>query len=121
MLFYRGTSLIEVLISLLLLSLFLLGFDAMQMASLRAAKADYYFHVATSQLEFIRERLIIAKNIHEELANWNQLNQQVLPQGIGFIEGDYPNFHISVAWGGLHSCKQNKVGRTGCVSAVIIV
>lgn len=114
-----GTSLIEVMISLLLLSIFMLGLDAMQLTSLTQARNAYFYSVATQQLNQMAERLLACQEINcdEQAAIWNQQNAQVLPRGRGNISGHYPDYVITLFWGSYHSlsCEQNKIGQEGCI------
>jgi hypothetical protein len=122
---FSGSSLIEIIICLFILSLLLLGLDAMQLTSLREAKAAYYFSVATQQLNAMNERLhVVAEgNYDEQLALWNRQNQQVLPQGRGTIEGDYPSVNLAIFWGNgnkmAQECNKNKIGQSGCLQMVL--
>ncbi|SRR5579883_1256468 len=114
-----GSSLIEILVSLLILSLMLLGFDAMQLAALQKAKAAYYFSVATQQLEVMSERLraLGEGNTEDLLQAWNQQNQTVLPQGRGTLSGGYPDFTLAIFWGAVteSQCTKNTIGQSGCL------
>ena len=118
-----GFSLIEVLISLIILSILLLGFDAMQMVTLREAKAAYYFSVATEQLNSMLARLeaFHGRNDADQLAEWNKQNQDVLPQGRGIMHGIYPDFVLDIFWGDLHvsECNENKIGQSGCLRQIV--
>lgn len=117
---HEGSSLIEILISLLILSILLLGVDAMQITSLRETRASYYFSVATQQLQIMSERLhsLKARDINEQLTQWNKQNNEVLPQGHGVISGDYPHFTLTIFWGNAdtNECNKNKIGQSGCLS-----
>lgn len=113
-----GTSLFEILISILLLAIVLLEIDAMQIMSLQKAKVNYYFAVATQQLNNMTERLSLTKNINDDwLVGWKKQNQEILPSGTGTIDGSYPNYEIAVFWGNVHaeSCRNNKIAQNGCV------
>jgi prepilin-type N-terminal cleavage/methylation domain-containing protein len=115
-----GFSLIEVLVSLLLLAFILLGFDATELFSVRAIRAAYYFEVATTQLNNMVERLQIAAPVNAvEQAEliWNSENKVVLPQGRGQVAGEYPDYQLTIYWGQpQQSCKQNQLGSSGCLS-----
>ncbi len=116
---YQGFTLIEVLISLVLLSFILLGFDAMEVYSLRSARAAYYFHVAAHQLMSISERLRAMGQhfyIGEQVDIWNAQNKQLLPKGEGTVTGSYPNYEITIYWGDMpHVCQEIQLGQSGCV------
>jgi Tfp pilus assembly protein PilV len=118
-----GFSLIEVLVSLLLLSFILLGFEAAEIYSLRAIRAAEYFNSATIQINNMSERLqIVAEqgSLLTQVAAWNSENNQVLPQGRGEVEGVYPMYRISIFWGDVSGhCEQNQLGNSGCISRKI--
>lgn len=116
-----GSSLLEVLISFTLLAIMLLGFDAMQISSLREMKSAYYFSVATQQLNNMTEQLKILKNHFDgtTIIRWNQQNAKLLPQGRGKVTGSYPNFVLSIAWGKKSACHENKLGQSGCLHMAV--
>lgn len=117
-----GTSLFEILISMILLAIVLLGIDAMQITSLQKAKVNYYFAVANQQVDIMIERLTLENNINEAwLTTWNKQNQEVLPQGKGIISGNYPHYEVSIFWGIWNegSCKKNTIAQNGCVHRII--
>jgi hypothetical protein len=86
---------------------------------LREAKAAYYFSAATNQLNNMLERLQVTKNdsISDQLQQWNQHNQVVLPNGRGIVSGEYPHFKLAIYWGegNESSCEKDKVGQSGCL------
>src|SRR5207253_11148603 len=100
-----GTTLIEILISLLLISLLLLGVDVMQIVSLRQTQANYYVTVAEQQMNNMLERLTI--NPHADLETWNKQNREVLPEGRGVINHD----ELAIYWGNIseQNCATNKM------------
>jgi len=113
-----GTSLIEILISIIILSILLLGVDAMQITTLQKAKTNYYFAVAIQQLDILKERLKLQKkDVSLLLEEWNKQNQVVLPQGRGVIEGDFPQYELTIFWGSKNAseCKKNKIAKIGCI------
>ncbi len=115
----QGFTLLEVLISLFLLTFILLGFDEMEIYSLRQTRATYYFHLATQQLNSMIERLQTVgmySSVTEQIEIWNMQNQQLLPEGQGEVIGSYPNYTLIIFWGNaLHSCPEIKIGRSGCI------
>jgi Tfp pilus assembly protein PilV len=118
-----GFSLIEVLISLLLLSFILLGFDATEMYSVRAIRAAYYFDVATNQLNNMYERLRMLgadDDVSSQIIMWNKENQIVLPQGRGQVLGHFPDYTIIVYWGNIPMCTHNQLGNSGCINQHLI-
>lgn len=120
-----GFSLIEVLISLLLLSFILLGFEATEVNSMRDSRAAYYFDVANNQLSNMYERLKLLgdySDISPQVDAWNKENQIVLPQGKGQVVGRFPKFTIMVYWGDKQNmCTQNQLGSSGCITQHIIL
>lgn len=120
---FAGFTLIEVLVSLLLLALMLLGFEAMQIYSLRETRAAFYFAVATNQLTAMVERLRALKEyegLDKQISIWNSQNQEILPQGLGVVSGIYPSYTITIYWGKQQDeCKQMQLGRVGCLSKKI--
>jgi prepilin-type N-terminal cleavage/methylation domain-containing protein len=117
-----GFTLLEVLISLFILSLLLLGLDAAETQALRQAKAVYYFNVAREQLNSMVEQLQTTQGA--EFANieakWNEQNKQILPQGKGQISKQLPQFILSIFWGENidASCQRNKIGLSGCLRLI---
>ncbi len=109
-----GFSLIEVLISLFLLSCLLLGLEATEIFSLRVNRSAYFFSVAENQLNSMAERLRVLdsnQDLAKQITIWNQQNQEVLPQGRGVMTGNT----LTIYWGGESSCPQNKFGQAGCL------
>jgi hypothetical protein len=97
-----GFSLLEVLVSLLLLAFIILGFDAMQVYSLRSVRNSYYLNIATGQLNNMAERLhALGENsgLEQQIQIWNKENQQLLPKGKGLVVGHYPFYEIILYWG----------------------
>lgn len=121
----NGISLIEVMISLFIFSILMFGMESVTFKSLQQAKSTYYFNVATQQINNMIERLRVIKAGNWEIAqeNWNKENQNILPQGRGMIEGQYPNYVISIFWGQMNSspCLQKKIGLSGCLSRNVII
>src|SRR5690242_4208553 len=93
-----GFTFIEVIVSLLLLSLILLGFNAMQLQALRETQSAYDYSVAALQLNAMTERLRALDKwagLQEQINIWNLQNKQVLPQGKGEVMGHT----IKITWG----------------------
>lgn len=110
-----GTTFIEILISMLILSILLLGLDGMQIYSLRETKSSYYFAIAMQQVMNMQERLLTfqSEKWQEQIAYWNEENKQVLPQGRGVLLSN----GIAIFWGNTTNkeCQQNKIGTSGCL------
>jgi len=111
----------EILISLFILSFVLAGMNAMQIVAYRKTQAVYYADVAIQQMDSIWQKLQILKNtnIQTTVTTWNDLNQQVLPNGRGTVRGSYPLYDIAIFWGDNHfplTCRKNKIGLSGCLT-----
>ena len=113
-------SLLEMLISIFILSCVILGVSATQVLAFRKAQTAYYLDVAIQQIDVIWERLQILKNsnIQAAIVNWNNQNRQVLPNGKGWVQGKYPFFRIVLSWGkNVHlECRENKIDTSGCLT-----
>jgi type IV pilus assembly protein PilV len=114
----NGFTLLEVLVSLFILSLLLLGLDAAQTKALQSAKSVYYFNVATEQLRSIMERLQAINtpnDINALQLLWDEQNARVLPQGRGEIDNSPPLIVITIHWGNNHNCDRDQIGLSGCL------
>lgn len=116
-----GTSLIEILISLFLLSLLLFGWDTIQISALQIMQGAYHFHIAQQQLLNIAETIKSNNGIDANTINvWHQQNKQLLPHAQGKISGHYPSFNIEVKWGNNPTCEfHNPLGKSGCLQLAI--
>jgi prepilin-type N-terminal cleavage/methylation domain-containing protein len=123
--FLSGFSLIEVLISLFLLSFILLGFNAMEVASLRAARAAYYFDAAANQMNNMVERLRalgLSTGLARQITIWNAQNKKTLPEGLGVVLGHYPFYTITIHWGKADfDCSQIHLGQAGCLQEIVTI
>jgi len=96
-----GFTLLEVLVSLLLLGLMLLFFDTAQYAAWHANQSAYELTQATQQVRSMSERLKMLggyPDFKEQLSIWNQENQLILPNGKGYVSGQYPRYSIQLCW-----------------------
>jgi len=120
-----GLTLLEVMISLCILSIAMLGFDVLQIAAMRQAKALFYGTIARQQVKMIEELLMSAgeNNSTDYIELWKKQNTEVLPRGRGQITGAYPQYGISIFWGGLSEgqCLQSTIGVQGCLREKIIL
>lgn len=88
-----GFSLLELVISLTLLSIILLGFDAVQITMLNYAKNNYFYTLADQQLDSIVERLQAQQGDYD-LAAWNLHNKSVLPNANAWLEDG----QVKISW-----------------------
>lgn len=82
----NGFALFEVLITLLVVSLALLGIVGMQVSAVHYAQEAYLHSVATTQLANMLERLRTNTSLAAramELERWNDNNARLLPRGRG--------------------------------------
>ncbi len=116
---HPGFTLLEILITLFILSLLLLGLNAMQLTALRKTTAAYYFSVATEQLHSMAERLHATNGSNNMLSqlSWNEQNKEVLPQGVGTINENTSNATLTLFWGKQHAyqCDRTTIGQSGCL------
>lgn len=114
-----GFTLIEILISLFLLSLILFGFNSFELYSLREARNSYYYSVAENQLNNMVERLQHPTHLNQKIEIWNKQNRQLLPHGHGQVDGQFPSYTVSIFWGSAESQPSCKKGRSDCISIPI--
>ena len=121
----HGFSIIEVLVSILLLSLLLLIFESIGWSMLQSIRSTYYLHVAAIQLNNMTERLQALGNnngLENQIRLWNKENQKSLPRGSGQVSGLCPHYTIIVSWGGeTGECIYNIIGENGCLKETINV
>jgi hypothetical protein len=115
-----GISLLEVLISLVLLSIALFGFDVMEISAVRDNRAAYFSSVAMNQMQSMVERLhALGKHqgLDQQITAWNNELQSALPRGNGVVIGSFPTYTVIVSWGGLarRTCEEIKWGQAGCL------
>ena len=121
----NGASLIEVLVSLFLLSIILLSFDASQLLALQKTKQIYLVNLAMNQLNAMEDhlRLLGRDDYAMQVATWNKENERVLPHGQGVVMGQYPAFDINIFWGKQRAmlCTEDNIGESGCLRRHIII
>jgi prepilin-type N-terminal cleavage/methylation domain-containing protein len=104
-----GFTLLEVLISLALLSIAILGMDGLQWRMLQNMRYQTYAVKA--------QQLALGLAAHQRIHPLNAASQKTaavcLPQGRVEVQAE----RVIVAWGGLapSACTQSVIGRVGCV------
>lgn len=121
----KGFSLFELCISLFILSCMLLGTDMLLYRASYQSQSALYFHLATSQIHNITERLRIVKNqqgLAEQISQWNNQNKFLLPKGEGTIIGLFPIYKVNIYWGGRKKpCQENRKGLSGCITTMLVL
>lgn len=82
----KGFALLEILITLVILSIGLLAIAGMQLSALRHSQDAYLHSVAATQLQSLLERLRVNQSDAKrgaELIEWNAINARLLPHGAG--------------------------------------
>ena len=96
-----GFSLIEVLISLFVFSFGILAVAGLQLSTLRVTQDAYMRSVAAVQAYSMLERLRVNKTGQSRtkaLANWNQQNKYLLPQGTGYYQCRQQQCDVTLTW-----------------------
>lgn len=112
-----GFTLIEVMISLFILSLVLFGVTAVEMKALRAARGILYFNrailLAENMVEFM---LAHGGDPSGYLQQWQDDSQEDLPTAVARVTGGPQDYMVTIKWGGYEQpCQQTKAGLSGCV------
>lgn len=102
----NGFSLIEVMVSLLLLSIGLLAIAGMQITGVKYTHEAYLRSVAATQLSNMMERLRANRSSTlrgRDFMRWNAINAQILPEGEGryFCQDNHCTVHISWTLGSI--------------------
>lgn len=114
-----GFSLMEVLVSLLLLSWLLLGLAVVEVDSIKQARTINIFNLSINQLENMTERIVAGQHaeLQQNINQWNSENEILLPNGIGHVEGEFPNYLLTIEWGKrMNNCNKNQLGESGCIT-----
>jgi prepilin-type N-terminal cleavage/methylation domain-containing protein len=106
----HGFTLIEVLVSLMILSITLLGIDAMEIM-IRQQQRDINFQrIANNQLFNMEERLRAVRGelgVAQQLEQWNQENYSVLPGARGEVIENFPYYTVKIYWN--EKCIEEKI------------
>lgn len=115
-----GFTLLEVMISLFIASLVLLGVTAAEIRALREARGILYFNRAILLNENMAEYLLVYGDASGYLRLWQHEVQRDLPDASAAVTGLSPRFTISITWGGYDQvCHQSRAGLSGCVTYTI--
>jgi Tfp pilus assembly protein PilV len=103
-----GWSLLEVLISLFVLTFALLTFADIELVALQQMQNSYFASLAASQVSNMAECLHGDHSIAENyFSAWNQDNSRLLPSGTGKYTVQKNGYNISICWF-LHSKTKKK-------------
>lgn len=97
----KGFALIEVLITLFILSLGLLAIVGMQLTALRQGQEAYFRSLAMVQLSAMAERLRfnqLDSYRRAELTRWNEINAKLLPYAKGTYQCGSDMCLIDLEW-----------------------
>ncbi len=92
----KGFSLIEVMISIVIFSVGLLGLLRLQTLSLQHAYSAMLTSQAESQLVDMADQLMITAI--PDISLWNNENNLLLPQGNGVLYGAAPHYQLQLFW-----------------------
>jgi prepilin-type N-terminal cleavage/methylation domain-containing protein len=115
----KGFTFIEIITSLLLLCILLMGADAFQLETLRSVKANFYAFLANNQLINLVEKCHASRQLSmNDIEVWNQQNKTLLPNGVGEVHGQCPQMKLTIFWGKISSkqCDKIRLGESGCLT-----
>jgi prepilin-type N-terminal cleavage/methylation domain-containing protein len=114
-----GFSFIEILISLSIISFLIFSMDFIQVNSLRAQVATYYYAMATLAAKEIMEKLTFPalQNKNEIIHQWQASVSEILPKGRAYLTQQSEMTNISITWGEEteKKCEQTKIEMNGCL------
>jgi len=119
-----GLTLIEVLFSLMVLSLTLLGLEAMELTAWHSNLNAYYLSQVEQQIDNLQEILRFfagSGKADQQIQLWEQETRLILPQAAIKLSGEYPFYHLRLTWGEVHkgSCEIKREEHSGCVQEEI--
>lgn len=97
-----GFTLVEILISLFILSLLVLSYGAVQTIVDKQNLAATELTIATYQIISLQERISANQSLtglDVQIQRWQQQNKKLLPHAVSQISGDYPDYIVSLCWG----------------------
>jgi prepilin-type N-terminal cleavage/methylation domain-containing protein len=95
-----GFSLLEVMVALCLFAAGIISIWQIQLRCQTSFKNNYYRQIALEQSLAITERLQVntsAAHRFSEIRDWNEENNQLLPEGIGKVMFG-TRCHLSISW-----------------------
>lgn len=88
----------DVLVSMFLCSIALIGIDAMLIQTSKDTESLYFLRVGMQQILQLHEQLLVRSDAHDLLIQWNQQNQRVLPNGQGELIYHQHKATLKVSW-----------------------
>lgn len=119
-----GFSWIEVLVSLNIILVLLLGLNATYVNTLKATKMTYYAAVAAQQLRSFSEVLYATNgaNIAQIRKQWHMQLAKVLPHGREIIHINNGYLVASVLWGNDSiDCQKPITDQAGCINLNVFI
>ncbi len=112
-----GSSLFEVLIALLMLSLAIVGLDSMQLRLLSETIPFEFVRFADHQVDVMKDIIISAApaSFIREESKWLLETQTMLPNARATVSGTYPSYTIELMWGGALRCQDAASNNDGCI------
>jgi prepilin-type N-terminal cleavage/methylation domain-containing protein len=92
-----GFSLLEVLITIFILSFGLLALLQLQCYTANISQQNWYQLVAQTQLQSLAEKLSISPVFSNAISAWNNQNQLLLPSGNGQVINN-DSYLITIGW-----------------------
>ena len=102
---------IEILVSLVLLSLILISLDQFNLFYTREALDMMERSMALDNLETLIARLRIMENyrgLDQQILEWQSEVKATLPKSKVSVQGYYPHYQIKICWKGEANCQQKK-------------
>lgn len=103
--FQTGSSLLEVLITLVILSVGLLGFANANLIALRTNQSAYFQSLARAQLDAAVERLyacqkfaVVTNCWNQELVEWKKENAAILPAAKSIVSTQGTQYQFKIRW-----------------------
>lgn len=103
--YQSGTSLLETLIALLILSLGFLGFAKAELIGMRANQISYFQTLATIRIMNIAEQLNVCRHLDtfsecmaHELTDWQKENAALLPNAKSKAIASGNGYWINIRW-----------------------
>jgi prepilin-type N-terminal cleavage/methylation domain-containing protein len=93
-----GFSLLEVMISLFILSFALFAYVELQQAAVRCNHSAYRYSLANQLLQNITEELRSSPDAAEEIKTWQHTVASALPKGEGKVIYTHAFYHLSIQW-----------------------